>query len=391
LAPDEALFAFPALGLIPFALGRPTPTPHDYFFPGRPDHAAEAEIVATLAAAPPRYVVTLNRRLGFFSESPAYYFLLRRHVRAGYRLAARFGRYDVLARRDLPAAPIEEPAFEPPPLPGGLVARLSDPDREQRRAAILEVLDRLAAGTPLEEIAPGRREQLLVMRNIAEVGDGRGMWPAWQTFLTGSWRVKNEAGGALNFLALNYSLGRYLWSPDVAARTEHAPPHLDQLDLAYLRSVLLDRSLRMRLGVFAAWALTERRDREAAPGFAVLVEKEREHPYFRLAGAEGLFALGEPGALDTLVGLLALREHATQNLIPSFLLTAAEPAAVTQALVAGLGSDEPLEREVSAWVAGAAGLTDTVPALRTALADTTPEVRTAAAWALERLGRGRTG
>jgi HEAT repeat protein len=286
---------------------------------------------------------------------------------------------------------VVEPAFDPPPLPGGLVARLSDPDREQRRVGALEVLDRLAAGASLEEIAPGRREQLLVMRNIAEVGDGRGMWPAWQTFLTGSWRVKNEAGGALNFLALHYMLNRYIWSPDVAALTERPPPHLDRLDLAYLRTVLLDRPLRMRLGVFAAWALTERRDAEAASGFAALVEKEPEHPYFRLAGAQGQVALGDEAALGTLVGLLALREHATQNLIPSFLLTVPEPEAVTQALIAGLGSDEPLEREVSAWVAGARGLPATVPALQAALTDASPEVRTAAAWALERLGQGGTG
>jgi hypothetical protein len=391
LGPEEALFAFPALGLVPFALGRPTPTPHDYFFPGRPDHGAEAQILARLAAAPPRYVVTLNRRLGFFSESPAYYFLLRRHVRAQYRLAARFGRYDVMARRDLPEEPLVEPAITPPPLPGGLEARLSDPDREQRRVAIFEVLDRLDAGVPLETIAPGRREQLLVMRNIAEVGDGRGLWPAWQTFNAGTWRVKNEAGGALNFIALNYQLGRYLWAPDAAARTQRPPPHLDEVDEAYLQKVLLERSLRMRLGVFAAWVLTQRRDASAAPGFQALVE-EIEHPYFRLAGNQGLHAIGRQDALEALVGLLALREHATQNLIPSYLLGLGpeERAAVARALATGLGSDEALEREVSAWVAGDGGFVEVLPALRAARTDGAPEVRNAAGWAQERLERGGT-
>ncbi|HWP65482.1 MAG TPA: hypothetical protein VNO26_06190, partial [Candidatus Limnocylindria bacterium] len=392
LGPKEPLFAFPALGLIPYALGRPTPTPHDYYFPGRPDHGDEAEIVARLAAAPPRYIVTLNRRLGFFSESPAYYFLLRGHVRDRYRLAARFGRYDVLVRRDLPAEPVVAPPIVPPPLPSGLVARLADPDREQRRVAIFEVLDRLDAGVPLETIAPGRREQLLVMRNLAEIGDGRGVWPAWQTFRTGSWRVANEAGGALNFIALNYRLGRYLWSPDAAARTAEPPPRMGEVDGDYLRTVLLQRSLRMKLGVFAAWVLTARRDAAAATGFQRLLE-EVDHPYFRLAGAEGLQALGDPGATGELVALLALREHATQNLIPSHLLDtqAAERPAVARALEAGLQSEEPLEREVCAWIAGAGRFAELEPALRAARDDRVAEVRAAAAWAVERLQQGGTG
>jgi HEAT repeat protein len=296
-----------------------------------------------------------------------------------------------MVRSDLPQQPLVEPAITPPPLPGGLEARLSDPDREQRRVAIFEVLDRLDAGVPLETIAPGRREQLLVMRNLAEIGSGRGLWPAWQTFRSASWRVQNEAGGALNFIALNYQLGRYLWAPDAAARVERPPPHLDQVDAGYLQTVLLQRSLRMRLGVFAAWALTQRRDADAAAGFRAL-EGEKDQPYFRLAGGEGLHAIGDPSALPTLVGLLALREHATQNLIPSYLLGLApdERAAVGGALVAGLGAEEPLEREVSAWLAGDGGFAEAMPALRTARTDPAPEVRDAAAWALERLERKGT-
>lgn len=392
LAPGEALFAFPALGLVPYALGRPTPTPHDYFFPGRPDHADEAAIVVTLAERPPRYLLTLNRRFGFFSESPAYYFLLRRHVREHYRVAARFGRYDVLARRDLRDEPMLAPAFTPPPLPGDMMARLADPDREQRRAATLDLLAQVDDGVPLDALAPGRREQLLVMRNLAELGSGRGVWPAWQTYRTGSWRVKNEAQGALNFIALHHAIARYVWAPDVAAAAEEPPRHLDDLDQTALRAVLLDRSLRSQIGVFASWVLTLRRDQDAREGFEVLVAREEDRPYFRLIGAQGLLALGDEAALETLVGMLALRIHPAQNLIPSFLLTQVpDREAVGRALAVGLGSEEPLERAASAWVAGAGGYVETVPALRAAGEEADPEVGAAVRWALDVLAQGGSG
>jgi hypothetical protein len=50
---------FPATGVVNFALGRPSPWRHDYFFPGRPDAGEEAALVATLAREPPDAVVVL--------------------------------------------------------------------------------------------------------------------------------------------------------------------------------------------------------------------------------------------------------------------------------------------------------------------------------------------
>jgi len=389
LEPGEPIFGFPALSLIPFALGHPTPVPHDYYFPGRPDHGDEAEIVRSLDAAPPRYVVTLNRRLGFFSESPAYYFLLRRWARSHYDLAARFGRYDVLRRRDLPAEAVSIETFAPPVQPDALFAQLADPDREQRRVAAEALLARIDDGASVDEVAPHEWEQLLLMRNIAETGDPRGLRPAWATYQTAEWRVKKEAAGALNFLALRDRLGRHLWARDAAAASRAMPPGVEDLDLELLRFALIDEDMRLEIALFAAWVVAHRRDPLAGPAFANLVATESRRPFLQVIGAEGLVRGGNEAGLCPLVDLLGLRKHETQNVVPSFLLEDVPPAheeALTRCLVAGLGSESDLEREVSAWVAGAAKLGGTASALHEATTDGTDEVRGAARWALGELG-----
>src|SRR5262249_46384049 len=149
----------------------------DYFFPGRPDHRAEVEMVRHLDADPPRFVVTLHRRLGFFAQSPAYYFVMREWLRDHYDVAARFGRYAVLRRRALPAEPAVVREFGATPPRERWLAELADPDRERRRAAVEALLD--AAGTPanvgivVEQLAPDEAGLLLLLRNFAEMGDPR--------------------------------------------------------------------------------------------------------------------------------------------------------------------------------------------------------------------------
>ena len=88
--------AFPAADVVLFLADSRNPTPYAYFFPGRPDHREEAEVVDALAAAPPRALVSLNRGLTFFDAAPPYYLLLRRFARARYGLLERHGRFDVL-------------------------------------------------------------------------------------------------------------------------------------------------------------------------------------------------------------------------------------------------------------------------------------------------------
>src|SRR5207247_1662417 len=98
---------------------------HSYFFPGRPDHREEAEIIDVLAASTPAALVSLNRGFSFFDAAPAYYFLLRRFVQSRYALAGRYGRFDVLERR---ASPLAASAAVTPRAPT-LVARPGAPAR----------------------------------------------------------------------------------------------------------------------------------------------------------------------------------------------------------------------------------------------------------------------
>jgi HEAT repeat protein len=390
LEPGEPLFAFPALSLFAFALGHPTPAPHDYFFPGRPDHLAEAEILRDVDAARPRFVVTLNRRLGFFSEAPAYYFLVRAYLRTHYELAARFGRYDVLRRRGTGTEAVQVETFEPPPLPaaGDLAAGLADPDREQRRSATLAWLDEVAGRPPASVIPADDATGLLLMRNLAEVADPRGLPIAYAVYETASWRLKNEAAGALNFLALRDVLGRHLIAPDVAAAARQVPAGLAAIDPAPLRRTLEDQKKRLETGAFSSWALRTLGTPSAESSFEVMLRDEPKRPYFRVEAAKGLVALGRGEYVCTLVHLLRLRKHEVQNTVPSFLIeTAATRAeAVTRCLGEGLRAASVLERETSAWIAGAAGLGAMQPALRRALADDEAIVRSAAAWALGQLG-----
>jgi hypothetical protein len=51
---------FPALGVVNFALGTPSPWRHDYFFPGRPTPSEERELVAATLHDPPEAVVVLE-------------------------------------------------------------------------------------------------------------------------------------------------------------------------------------------------------------------------------------------------------------------------------------------------------------------------------------------
>jgi hypothetical protein len=394
LRPDEAVFGFPAMALVSYALERPPFSPHDYFFPGRPDHGAEAEIVRRLDTERPRWIVTLNHRLGFFSEAPAYYFILREYVRAHYVLAARFGRYDVLARGDRAAVGPVTRGAEPVVDAAGraaVFALLGDPDRALRHAGVQAFLARVEAAGGVEALAdawaPDEPSRLLLIRNLGEAGDGRVVEFLVKTFARSGSRLRSEASTALTYLALRDATERHWLS-----RPE-APPDgwllgRPELPIERLRTWMADHRRRRLIGIFAARALALAGDGEAVPALEETLLREHRRVDLQVAAAEALVRLGRTEYFCPLVTLLERQKHEVQDMVPSFLIdqAARHPEALDACLAKGLAHPAPLVREVSAWVAGRARRTALAPALRRGLADWAPGVRIAAAWALGRLG-----
>ncbi len=205
------MLAFPALTGALYVAGLTSPVPHDYWYPGRPDHDDEAAMLATLRAAPPRFIVTLNDGWTFFIDSPAYFLAARAFAVEGYALAARFGRFDVLARRDLAS---QFPVIErfAPTGPGD---RVLEPDLGRRRQAVKRWMNALtAAEATTARLEDDPRAAVLRLRAIRDGGDIR----------TAGWllagydhphpRVRNEALGAMRLVTEGFDAARHRWADD---------------------------------------------------------------------------------------------------------------------------------------------------------------------------------
>ncbi|MFN2375056.1 MAG: glycosyltransferase family 39 protein [Candidatus Binatia bacterium] len=201
----EALWSFPATSGLLFAAGRTNVAPHDYWYPGRPDRAEEARVLGALREKKPRLIVTLNRGWNFFGDSGSYFDSLRDFARSEYRLVARRGRYDLLARRDAGFSSL------PVVLPGGAgsATEAIEPNLERRRQAAWRWMD---AMTPAEAAAAAlpesRRDALLLLRALRDGGDLRGAGWAIAGFESADPRVRGEAVDAMLAMAGAYRSAR---------------------------------------------------------------------------------------------------------------------------------------------------------------------------------------
>jgi hypothetical protein len=208
--PGEPALAFPALTGLLFAARLTSPVPHDYWFAGRPDHADEQTMLATLELAPPRYIATLNDGWTFFTDSPEYFRATREFVVDRYRLAARFGRYDILMRRDL-GVPSEPIVWQPT----GPIADVLDPRLALRRQAArrwMAVLTVEEARRPALE--PTTREAILRLRALRDGGDLRAAGWMIAGYRRADAQIRTEAISAMSEVTKRFIASRARWADD---------------------------------------------------------------------------------------------------------------------------------------------------------------------------------
>ncbi len=217
-AEHESVWAFPATSAVLFAADRPSPLHHDYWYPGRPDHVAEAEMLTGLRADPPRYLVTLNDGWTFFTGAPAYFEQARAFVTTHYRLAARFGRFDVLARADVSAGR-SVAMFQPV----GAQDAAVEPQLARRRQAARRWMAALTPAAAADAQLPAdTREAVLLLRALRDGGDIRAAGWLIAGYRSGNPRVRHEAVTDMAYLVEQFEARRLRWADDFVA-ADYAP------------------------------------------------------------------------------------------------------------------------------------------------------------------------
>ncbi len=425
-----ATVGFPSIGALLFLTGGVNPTPHDYFFAGRPDHREEAEILDDLAATRPRALAALNAQFTFFDAASSYYLLLRRFVHAHYGLVQRTGRFDLLAAsaRGMPA-PLASPA--PTALPFDeavrragrgeslatrlaalrglaahpavatartLLAAAGGPDALARRAAVTSLLAAIMRdperGLESYVAAEGldRRARILVLRTVRDLRDPRAASYLFAEAASGDPRIVRDALGAMKVTRAQTVARMRLWA---GAEQPDAWPGRTAL-LAAVRRTLADEAAPPEAAALAAELagllpdpeavdLLRRRFRDGMPG------RGGERPLgdaattASAAGALVRLAPADDLACE-LTRVLTRLDAPIAEIVPSALVDLAARDAAARTVVADcLRSAVANGVESAIWVTAALGASQLSPELRTVLLSGAPEVRRAAAWTLGEL------
>ena len=418
--PDEPIFVFPALAMVPFLTDRATPVPHDYWFTGRPSHADEAAMVAAMERTRPPLFVTLNDRLGYFSASPSYYFILRDYVQRNYVLVRRIGRYDVLARRDLLD---EHPDWRTPEIVGatlddtfahgeyarelaaarriaesgtaqdlvGTAPQLADVDRRIRQAyaaAIDAVAARDPGGYPAVEraVATNRSARLLFLRTLGEYGAPASLGYLQDVFLNSDGRIRWEAARSINFLLARELSMRFNLVEPADGPLVTLPDTL-QSD-ALVAPIGDDFAERQRIGPLAALAVAHAR-RDDLKGKIDGPWDRRETTWWKMLAAYALVQMGENERLATLFELMNEGTLPGQ-FVPSIVLDPrlVPPGAATAVVIERMKNGSSEERETAVWMVPYLAEPGAAWAAVEGLAnDPDPRVKHAAEWALGQRAR----
>jgi hypothetical protein len=423
--PLEPSLGFPALDMMLFLTGARNPGAHGYFFPGRPDHREEAEVLDALVTARPEALASQNARFAFFDGAPPYYFLLRRYVRRTYALAERDGRFDVLVRArpddasavagaSSDAARVESRMGAPASadrVAGVLVdqtlapqiAMLGDADPARREAAVAALLDEVARRSErgLEDVLAGVpldiRATVLLLRTIRDTRDARAASYLFAMLPDPRPRVRRAVLEAMATTRSELIARRYLWAGTLRRQVWPAQQALRQR----VSAALVDPDIPDPARAFAAYLAGELQAAENVPVLRRLLDAAPDahgtdapaaatstapvHVETVASAAAALAILAPRDLACVLTSLLPRRDPELRVLLPSLLLDLAdreETAGETRACLRRALTRADEGREQAVWVAAALADGTFDPLLREMVATSSADLRRAAAWAL---------
>jgi HEAT repeat protein len=443
--PTDLVFTFPCLDIMSFLADRRDPTRHGYYYPGSPGHAVEAEVIDSLRAHPPRYIVALHDHALFFVPAPLYYFNLRHYVMKHYSLERRLGMFDVLRRDEVRASRGRE---ESPPSLAAAAAGAGSPDEAQassngesetsdlaealvlwhrelrhRSGATVRHIDAVLQALPVATTAAladalaalDTEEQRLVallirktrspagaaalasalegrglpstlrelfLRIIAEFGDLRSVVPLLRALRTADFADLGSLSGDLFTIASRSWIENYWYAP---SRRSELPAIETMLpDEQIIRWMDNPREL-LALRSFAIRMAGRRRSHAFIPFLVRLLGDRTEHPQLRSDAAHSLVELGFGPQVFGAIGALLSQT----DLVPAVLtieLYPQEPNTGREVLVESMTARNAGQRATAFWAAAALQDPKLVPDLRAGLSDPLPEVRMAAIWGLGNVG-----